>query len=193
MRRDVQIARPINVVVEDKTDTFKFEHIEIEARQKITNKSNEVQKFREERSRWESDRGPGTAEGLRRGEQKTPADSKSNQDAGATPLKGGFAGDKGTGTAQRATPGQAGTVRSQSESEKVKIPSSPVSDKRGAFSIFRKGPPSRPSDERKTEVKESRRETDTPKGGEASRESDTRESDDSRKDRGERGKGDRRN
>jgi hypothetical protein len=45
----------------------------------------------------------------------------------------------------------------------VKVPTPPVSDKRGALSIFRKGPPSKPGEEKKTDVKDTRGEKDTSK------------------------------
>ena len=46
---------------------------------------------------------------------------------------------------------------SVTQPDRVKIPDSPVVGKRSFWSAFKKGPPSRPADERKTEVKNNRR------------------------------------
>jgi hypothetical protein len=215
-RRDIQIARPINVLVEDKKDTLKFEHIKVDARQKISDKGNEVQKFREDRSRWESERGgkesvkPVPAREQRATEapsagrkepaapstgNKGPEMRSSERKESVTPfgdsaLKQGSAPTterKGTETRptehkessaapesrveQRSSP--TGTPsRSEITSDKVKVTNPPVSDKRG-FSIFRKGPPSKPSDEKKTDVKDAQKGKDTPKAGEVRGEKDS--------------------
>ncbi len=44
----------------------------------------------------------------------------------------------------------------RSQPDQVKIPNSPVVEKRSFWSVFKKGPPSRPTKERKTEVKKRR-------------------------------------
>jgi hypothetical protein len=46
----------------------------------------------------------------------------------------------------------------QRNSERVKVPTPPVSSKKGGLSTFRKGPPSQPAEERKTENKKTRKE-----------------------------------
>lgn len=74
--------------------------------------------------------------------------------------------------------GEAG----RNEPDRVKIPSPPITGKQGGFSFFRKGPPSKPADEQKTEVRETRGKKDTRS------EKDTRRGEEPRGDKGDRGK-----
>jgi hypothetical protein len=48
-------------------------------------------------------------------------------------------------------------------SERVNIPSPPIADRRGVLDIFRKGPPSRPANEQKTDARDTHRNNDTPR------------------------------
>ena len=67
------------------------------------------------------------------------------------------------------TEGGGQTIRPQNEPDRVKIPSSPTTEKRGVLSVFRKGPPSRPADEQKTEVKDTHGDKDTRKDNKGER------------------------
>jgi len=57
--------------------------------------------------------------------------------------------------------------------ERVKIPEPPVSDNRGAMRIFRKGPPARPADEQRTEVRSAPRSSGAPGNRDTQRSRDT--------------------
>jgi len=225
-RREIQVARPINVIIADKSTSFKFEYVKIEDRRKISSKSEEVHRFRKDRSKWESERGPKSEDrGLRTEDRERKAEDRSRgtedrrrmtedrerktEDTSpgsaeglrlpsGTPRGGGeqkaedrsrMTEDRGRKTEDRGPGSAEGLRRGEQRSEdRVKVPQPPVTSRQGGMGIFRKGPPSRPSDERKTEVKDSRREKDTQKSSERSKESEKRKSDDSSKDRSERGK-----
>ena len=53
-RRNVELARPLQTIVERKTSPLKFEQMNTDARQKITRQATDVHKFREERLKWEA-------------------------------------------------------------------------------------------------------------------------------------------
>jgi hypothetical protein len=212
-RRDIQIARPINVAIHDKTTSFKFEYVKTDERLRISSKSDEVHKFRDDRSRWESERGgKETVKPVPVREQRaTEAPSTERKEQVTTPMerKGPEArpSERVTLPTERkgpemrpsehkepAAPAPSSGIE-QRQSDRVKVPTPPITSRKGV-GIFRKGPPSRPSDERKTEVKDTRVEKDTTKGSDARVEKDKQKSSeagresekDSRKDRGERGK-----
>lgn len=56
-RANLRIAEPLTTVVAKKSGPVKFERITPEAQQTIGKQANEVNKFREDRGRWESERG----------------------------------------------------------------------------------------------------------------------------------------
>jgi hypothetical protein len=53
-QRDRQMARPLSRVVADKATPLKFEPVSSGERKKITRQATDVDKFREQRNRWES-------------------------------------------------------------------------------------------------------------------------------------------
>ena len=119
-RRDVRMAEPMSAFVAAKTTPMKFEHINNDVRNKLATRSTDVDKFRQDRSRWESP------------------------------------------TAERKTaPSREAKLP---QPEKVTIPKPPIANKRGLLSIFEKGPPSRPANEQKADVRDTHKGTDTHSG-----------------------------
>jgi hypothetical protein len=53
-RRNVELARPLATFAASKASPLRFERINSDARQKITRQASDVQKFREERGKWEA-------------------------------------------------------------------------------------------------------------------------------------------
>ncbi|MFZ2658350.1 MAG: YXWGXW repeat-containing protein [Victivallales bacterium] len=53
-RKNFQVARPLDAVVSDKSASQKFERMDTDAQQNISRQVIDVQKYREDRSRWES-------------------------------------------------------------------------------------------------------------------------------------------
>ncbi|MGA1863910.1 MAG: hypothetical protein ACMUHX_02485 [bacterium] len=184
-RKSFEIAEPMPRVVERKTTTFKFEQIKPEARQQISRHSNDVHRFAEERSRWEA-QGAGRKAGHpdiervpsaerkertlpgedRRGPEMKPSKRMESEPEGR--VRHGEAPGRGQGRATTSPERQRPTKISpfeteQYQSDRVKVPTPPVAGKKqGRF--FRKGPPSRPAEEQKTEIKEKRREKNTQRG-----------------------------
>ena len=70
-RGNFAMAGPMTRVAAGRTTTFKFEQVKPEARQQMSRHSNDVRKFVEERSRWES-QGAGRAAG-RPARERSPA------------------------------------------------------------------------------------------------------------------------
>ncbi|MBN2376141.1 MAG: YXWGXW repeat-containing protein [Sedimentisphaerales bacterium] len=115
-RRSFQTAKPLSVFIADKKSPLKFGNVKPNAKEKLSRQSTNVQKFREDRRRWES----------QANKQKTAPSS-----------------------GERKVP--------RTQPERVKIPASPVTGERHWSDIFKKKPPGRPADEKKTETKNSRR------------------------------------
>jgi hypothetical protein len=208
-RRDIELARPMSRVVADKKSPMKFEPIKADARQRFLKNSTDLNKFRDDRSRWESSRaGPQTIQpsGEHKGLVTTPQERRETVTSPAerkgtmtqpgerrqtmTPPaeQKGQAPPPSEHKEQMAPPSERkpATVPSgeagRNEPDRVKIPSPPITGKQGGFSFFRKGPPSKPADEQKTEVRETRGKKDTRS------EKDTRRGEEPRGDKGDRGK-----
>ena len=164
-RGSIQMARPMSAVVADKSAPMKFEQIKADARQKLSREVTDVRKFGEERSRWESNRGQRAED---KGQTIRPPSTGTEARGQRPEVRGQRAEDRGL------------SIRPRNESERVKTPSSPIADKQGSLGIFRKGPPSRPADEQKTDVKDTHRgqgasrDRDTPRGSDTSRDKDQR-------------------
>lgn len=166
-RRDFEIALPVTRMVSAKTTAFKFEQTKPEARQRLARQSSDVRKFGEERSRWEAQRSKGKL-GRPAGarvpsaapkEMAPQMKSKGPQMRPAEPIGSGPAerARRGEVTGGRqgsaASPGQQRQMKvssredQQYQADKVKVRTPPVVGRQGGYS--RKGPPSRPADERK--------------------------------------------
>ena len=168
-RRNFEIAEPMTRVVTRKTTTFKFEQINPDARQQLSRHSNDVHKFVEERSHWESqgsvrkvgrpamERVP-SAESKemappvkRKGPEMRPSERMESSPAerarrGEAP---GRCREGSTTSPEQQRPTKVSTREAeQNQSDKVKVRTPPVVGKQGGGS-FRKGPPSRPSEEKK--------------------------------------------
>jgi hypothetical protein len=156
-RRNIQIAKPMSEFVAAKTTSMKFEHINNDARSKFATQATDVHKFRQDRSRWESpEAGQKTVQPPT--EHKGPVTQSVDHIEPVSPTA--------EGKPAFAPPREV----KRTQAEKVTIPKSPIANKRGLLSIFEKGPPSRPADEQKVDVRdthkdtETRRDTDTHKG-----------------------------
>jgi hypothetical protein len=166
-RRNFEIAAPMTKVVTRKTSSFKFEQTKPEARQQISRHAEDVHKFGEERSHWESQgagrkagqpamgRGPSVESKemappvKRKGPEMGPSEPK--ESAPAVRARGGEApgsGREGSTTspeqqrAAKVSPREA----EQNQPDKVKVRTPPVGGKQGG-GASRKGPPSRPAEE----------------------------------------------
>jgi hypothetical protein len=58
-RRNVQLAQPIQTIVERKASPMRFEQINTDARQKISRQAADTHKLRDERAKWESTKSTG--------------------------------------------------------------------------------------------------------------------------------------
>lgn len=147
-RQDVRVAESINTVVKEKRTAFKFEQVKPEFRQNLPKQTTEVRRFTDERSKWESVKGP-----------KVETKEIRPQEKGQKPeIKEARPQEKEQKPEVKQTPGpeKQQRVAPSEESERVKVPPSPITEKRGALSIFRQGPPSRPNDEQKADDRNQR-------------------------------------
>jgi len=58
-RRNVQLAQPIQTIVERKSSPLRFERINTDARQKISSQATDTHKLRDERAKWEATKSTG--------------------------------------------------------------------------------------------------------------------------------------
>ena len=166
-RRNFEIAEPMTRVVTRKTTTFKFEQTKPEARQQLSRHSNDVRKYAEERSRWESQ---GTGRGAGRPAMERAPSAGPKESASAVKRKGPEMGPservqsapaEGARRGEAPGSGRQGSTTSpqqqrptkvsprdaeQNRADRVKIRTSPVVGKQGG-SRSRKGPPTRPAEE----------------------------------------------
>jgi hypothetical protein len=168
-RRNFEIAEPMTRVVASKKTTFKFEQTKPEARQQLSRHADDVHKFVEERSHWES-QGAGRQAGQPamarvpsagfkepappvkgKGPEMRPSESK--QTAPAERPGRGEAPGRSRESSMASAGQQRQTKVSERETEqyqpdKVKVRTLPVGGRQaGGFS--REGPPSRPAEEQK--------------------------------------------
>ena len=188
-RRNFEVAAPMTRVAGRKTSTFKFEKVKPEARQQISRHSNDVHKFSEERGRWESQgagrkAGQPVMERVPSAKRKGPEMKPPERMESAPAERAGHGETLGRGREGSATspdqqrPTKVSTREAeQNQSDKVKVRTSPVVGKQGGGS-FRKGPPSRPAEEQKAEVKEKPKGRDTQRGNDAGRDRGKRDKND---------------
>jgi hypothetical protein len=172
-RRGFEIAAPMTRVATRKTTAFKFEQVKPQARQQISRHADDVHKFVQERSHWESQ---GTVRKAGRPAMERVPSAESKQMA--PPVKGKGPEMKpsepmGSAPAERARSGEApGSGREglttspeqqrstevssrkgeQNQSDKVKVRTPPVGSKQGE-GLSQKKLPSRPAEEQKTIMK----------------------------------------
>jgi len=170
-RKDIQIARPISRIIADKREPFKFETIKTDARQKLSRQTSDVHKFKDQRSLWESSRSgsqtiqppmehqsPVTSTTERRGQVTSPTERK-----GPMSPASDRRGSVSPPTERKPLEVPQREVK-LTQPDRVKIPSSPISDRAKGLSFFKKGPPSRPSDEQKADVRDTQRDKDSGTG-----------------------------
>ena len=166
-RRNFEIAAPMTRVVTGKTTAFKFEQTKPEAQQQISRHADDVHKFGEERSHWESQgtgrkAGPPAMERVPAAGSKEMAppvkhkgpDMKLPEPSGSTPAerapRGQAPGSGREGSTTSPKQQRPATVPprkgEQYQSDRVKIPTPPVGGNQGG-GFSRKRPPSRPAQE----------------------------------------------
>ena len=158
-RRSIQIAEPLSRVAADKRTSLRFQRISADEQQKLTREATKVQRFGEERSRWEA--APARPESVQpRAERKGPVTSPTQERERVTRPTGHDGQVKPSSRPKEpAIPsvGRSPTSVPQRDvnltrPERVTIPASPIADMQGGAGIFRKGPPSRPAYEQRTGV-----------------------------------------
>ncbi|MGA2172850.1 MAG: hypothetical protein ABSG82_07555 [Sedimentisphaerales bacterium] len=165
-RRDIRIADTMDKVVANKKSPMKFESIKADARQKLSQNSTDVHKFRDERSRWESSPAlnkPGSLNIERKGPAMPPTELKETTTVPAERKQPIMPSPKQRGqtppSTERKTTGPSHQENNVTQSERVNIPSPPIVGKREGF--FSKTSPSPPDDEQKTDVKHTSRDSDS--------------------------------
>jgi hypothetical protein len=165
-RKEIRMAEPINTVVNEKKTAFKFERIKPDTMQKINTDATEVRKYRDERSKWESNKGrtpefkdqkvqvkeqPQIKEQKMDNKETRPQEKEQKMENRNTrpPEREQKAENKDVRPPQQ----NEQKVQSPKEPERIKVPPSPVVEKHSVMNVFRKGPPSRPSDEQKADDK----------------------------------------
>jgi hypothetical protein len=133
-RKNLQTARPLTAVVNDKATSFKFEHINNDVRNKLTVQATDVHKFREERSRWE----------FAPVGQKTVQPPTEHRGTVTQPTENKELVSPSTESKPTFVPPREVHLTGP---ERVNIPSPPIADRQGMLNIFRKSPPSRPTNE----------------------------------------------
>ena len=168
-QKNFKIAEPITKVVSGKTTPFRFEQIKPKARQQLTKHSDDVQKYANERKNWESPSAgrkaapPAMKQIPSAGAKETtaPVKSKRPETKAAEPVtsapterarQGEPAGRSREGSITSPDRQRSAQVSSReaerNQPDRVNVRNSPVVGKKsGGF--FRKGTPSRPSEERK--------------------------------------------
>jgi hypothetical protein len=195
-RRAFKFAEPVKTMVARKTTAMKFEPIRSSMRKQLTKHSAEIRTFTEQRSKWESQgprarKGQPTIERVPpAGRRKTAAPTierkrqemkpsrrkevipapieRKRPEAAPTERKGRQMQPTAERKAppERRKPEMKTPERPQQNSERVKVPTSPVSGKRGGLFTFKKRPPSQPAEERKSEKKKIRKKKEKQKEGE---------------------------
>lgn len=160
-QKDFWIAAPLKTVIAEKKGQMKFEPMNNNDQQKLSRKTTDVREFGQERSRWESESsGPkATQPSVEKKVPVTP--STKQQQPSARPVER---------KSKVIAPREAGP----NAPERVKTTSPPISDKQDLLSIFRKGPPSRPADEKKTDVREKNSQINSRKNSDTRRDENRR-------------------
>ena len=132
-RRSRQLAQPMTVVVKQRTGPVRFGPVNTETRQRIVSETTEVNKFREERRRWES------SPPVRREERVTPPAGPKTPVTPPTRPE-----ERVTPPEKRAQPSEGRVT----QPERVKIPEPPIvgKRKRGAAAVSLPAPPAEESE-----------------------------------------------
>ncbi|MEW6443873.1 MAG: hypothetical protein AB1640_23255 [bacterium] len=180
-RGEIQVAAPLSRVASDKQSPVKFKQVKDTARQKLSTEATEVRTFGAERRQWESVSAgaPRTAEPARerktsvtvpQSPERAESESRQRERKSQAPPSAERREPTGTPAAERkptyVPPRDAGPSRP----EQVKIPDPPIVNRERGLGIFRKGPPSRPDAEQRTESRSASGNGDRGRSSEKSRE-----------------------
>ena len=163
-RREVRIASPLSTVVAEERTPLKFKEIRTEARQRVSKEATSVYRFGEARSRWESPAaGPETVRSpTERERPMTPPTGRRESETPSREHRGPAVSSPGHG--ERAAPSaERGPTFvpprevNLTRPERVTIPKPPIVNRQRGLGIFRKSPPSRPSDEQRTDLRRTSR------------------------------------
>ncbi len=156
-RNDFRMVEPVQTYTKSKDVPFKFSRMDDKQRDEILSRSNEVDRFRQERMNVESGRRfPEASQGTREPSSRQVApESRSRVPTGITERTrpGESAGSQRS--TERREPSQREGIASRSSSERMSLPTSPVTD-RSSQGLFGRGAPSRPDREERLERGESR-------------------------------------
>jgi hypothetical protein len=176
-RGSIRIAAPIRSFAADERSPLKFEESRTGAQDKISRQAASVQKFGEERSRWESP--PAGSQPARSTtereravspptERREPASPPKEERGSARPSSGQR--ESAAPSSDRSTTYVPPRDVDRNTPESVTIPTPPISNTQRGPGIFREGPPSRPADERRTDSTRSSGSIDTQRESRSQRE-----------------------
>ena len=176
-RRSIQIAEPLSAVVADKRTSQRFKGIKTDEREKLSRDAANVQRFGEERSRWEStSAGPQAVEP--RKERERPVTPPTERTESVTPpteherpvTRSSEHREPAAPSGNRSPTSVPPREVNLDRPERVTIPDPPIADRQRGLGIFRKSPPSRPADEQRTDVQRTPRDAEMPRDRDAPRE-----------------------
>jgi hypothetical protein len=126
-RRDIEMARPFTALTTTRSETLSFQRMNRSAQRSVTTQANNVQRFREQRNRWES---------------TAPASRTSPPAAGrGSPVISAPPAESRRGVAPRSVP--------VTRPETVNIPKPPITARSASGADRREAaPPPKPGDER---------------------------------------------
>jgi hypothetical protein len=146
-RRDLQMARPLNAAIATKATPLSFQKIKSGERRRIATQATSTQQFREERNRWESAAteqetaqpptertGPATPSIERKQPAPAPVEGKSSVSS----------------PPEHTPPFASPHAVRVTTPETVKIPKPPIAGKPASSGRQRVGPPSKPTEERRS-------------------------------------------
>jgi len=157
-RRDFELAKPLKTIVQRKSSPMKFKQIKPDAQQKIARQATDVQKFRQERVKWET-----TGSTDSKATVRPPVEHKDTVISPRESKEPVTSHEEHKGSVVTPDETRPRSVSSRevrvTRPERVKIPSSPIVGKPKSWISTEKGPPPRPADEQehKAKVKDARK------------------------------------
>lgn len=166
-RRNLQIARPLSAAVADKTTSLRFQSINSGEQKKITRQAANMQKFRDQRDRWESSAASHkTVQPLPAPKAAvTPPAERKEQVRAPVERQGSAVGPTAPTPPEEKSPAAAKIEQARTERtspfvsprelkvtkpETVKIPKPPIVGKSAGESKREVGPPPKPDEERQS-------------------------------------------
>ena len=174
-RNDIRMAESFDKVVANKKSTMKFEPVKKDEMQKISKQSTDLRKFSDDRSHWESSKAPPKSVQPNVTERKGPSTQPTERKETGTPsaehkqpiTPSPTQREQTPPSTERKTGNPSHQENNATQSERVNIPSPPISGKREG--VFRKETPSQPPDERKTDNSKTSRSNDAPRNNDSPR------------------------